>query len=116
MHDSIFDGYDHRGFYDEVFDDEGSIRPHYRALVERLAELSPDELVRRERLRDESFRNQGITFTVYGESEGIERSVPDGPPSPGHPADEWKTIEAGLIQRVKTLNDFLDDLLLITQL
>jgi uncharacterized circularly permuted ATP-grasp superfamily protein len=110
MTDSIFDGYDHQGFFDEVFDDEGTIRPHYRALVKRLAELSPEELVRRERLRDESFRNQGITFTVYGETEGIERTFPMDLLPRVIPADEWATIEAGLVQRVETLNAFLDDL------
>jgi len=110
MPDSIFDGYDHLGFFDEVFDGEGSIRPHYRSLVKRMAELTPDELVRRERLRDESFRNQGITFTVYGESEGIERTFPMDLLPRVLPAEEWATIEAGLIQRVKALNAFLDDL------
>ena len=74
----LFDGYVHEGFFDEVFDRGGRVRPHYRALVQRLAELTPTELVRRERLPDDAFRNQDITFTVYGE----EARLPGAPSAP----------------------------------
>jgi uncharacterized circularly permuted ATP-grasp superfamily protein len=110
MPGELFDGYDHVGFFDEAFDDDGSVRPHYTALVKRLAELTPDELRVRERLRDEAFRTAGITFTVYGEGEGIERTFPMDLLPRLIPADEWEHIETGLIQRVTALNLFLDDL------
>ncbi|MEY2569915.1 MAG: hypothetical protein QOE63_265 [Acidimicrobiaceae bacterium] len=110
MPGELFDGYDHLGFFDEAFDDDGSVRPHYTALVKRLAELTPDELRVRERLRDEAFRTAGITFTVYGEGEGIERTFPMDLLPRLIPADEWEHIETGLIQRVTALNLFLDDL------
>src|SRR5688500_6380782 len=45
---SVFDDYAYEGFYDEVFDDDGSVRPHYDDVVSRLRALSPDELARRE--------------------------------------------------------------------
>ena len=77
------------GFFDEVFADDGSVRPHYAALVKRLGELTPDELARRERLRDDAFRSQGITFTVYGEEEGVERTFPMDLLPRVIPADEW---------------------------
>ena len=73
---TLFDGYERDGFFDEVFADDGSVRPHFAALVKRIGELTPDELSRRERLLDEAFRSQGITFTVYGAEEGIERTFP----------------------------------------
>jgi uncharacterized circularly permuted ATP-grasp superfamily protein len=110
MSSGLFSGYDHAGFFDEVFDDEGDVRPHYSALVKRLAELSPDELSRRERLRDEAFRSAGITFTVYGEDEGIERTFPMDLLPRVITADEWATISSGLVQRVTALNRFLEDL------
>jgi uncharacterized circularly permuted ATP-grasp superfamily protein len=110
MPGELFDGYDHGGFFDEVFDGTGAIRQHYDALVKRLAELSPDDLRRRERLRDEAFRTAGITFTVYGEEEGIERTFPMDLLPRLIPADEWDEIERGLAQRVTALNRFLDDL------
>ena len=110
MPGELFDGYDHVGFFDEAFDADGDVRGHYRALVKRLAELAPDDLRMRERLRDEAFRTAGITFTVYGEGEGIERTFPMDLLPRLIPSDEWEHIESGLVQRVTALNLFLDDL------
>ena len=63
-----------------------------------------------ERLRDGIFRTQGITFTVYGDDEGVERTFPLDLIPRIIPADEWAVIESGVIQRVTALNRFLEDL------
>lgn len=110
MTGGLFAGYDHDGFFDEVFAADGSVRPHYRSLVARLGQFGADELARRERLRDAAFRAQGITFTVYGESDGIERTFPMDLIPRVIPAAEWARVEEGLVQRVTALNRFLDDL------
>jgi len=110
MASGLFAGYEPGGFYDEVFAEDGAVRPHYEGLVRRFAGLSATELARRERLRDDAFRTQGITFTVYGDDEGVERTFPLDLLPRLIPADEWDAIEAGLIQRVTALNRFLDDL------
>jgi uncharacterized circularly permuted ATP-grasp superfamily protein len=106
----LFAGYAHDGFFDEVFDGDGSVRSHYDDLVARLRAMSPAELARRERLRDAAFRTAGITFTVYGEEQGVERTFPMDLLPRIIPAEEWADVEAGLIQRVTALNRFLDDL------
>jgi uncharacterized circularly permuted ATP-grasp superfamily protein len=110
----LFDGYDTEGFFDEAFEADARPRSHYAALVDRLAELTTDELTRRERLRDAAFRTQGITFTVYGEegdeAGGVERTFPMDLLPRIIPGDEWAEVERGLIQRVTALNRFLDDL------
>ena len=56
------------------------------------------------------FINQGITFSVYSDRHGTEKIFPfDLIPRPV--ADtEWQRLEAGLQQRIKVLNMFLDDL------
>jgi len=110
MGGALFDRYGYEGFFDEAFDVDGTVRSHYVALVKRLAELSPGELTMRAQLSDEAFRTAGITFTVYGEEQGIERTFPMDLLPRLIPADEWATIEEGLIQRVTALNLFLDDL------
>ncbi len=106
----LFAGYETEGFFDEACLGDGSARPHYAAMVEQLDAFPPGELNRRERLRDEAFRTAGITFTVYGESEGVERTFPMDLVPRLIPAEEWETVEAGLAQRVTVLNRFLEDL------
>jgi uncharacterized circularly permuted ATP-grasp superfamily protein len=110
MTTGLFDGYDTGGFFDEVVDGTGDPRPHYRSLIRRFDGFTSADLTRRERIRDQAFRSAGITFTVYGEGEGVERTFPLDLVPRVIPAEEWDHIEAGLVQRVTALNRFLDDL------
>jgi len=96
--------------YDEMFTSEGASRPHYAALLDRLRELPPDELYRRQSAADQSFLHQGITFTVYGREEGTERIFPYDLLPRIITATEWATIERGLTQRITALNLFLGDI------
>ena len=101
--------YDLGAFFDEMFDAAGHSRPHYRALAEQLAALSVEEFEQRRHAVDVSFLNQGIGFTVYGEEEGLERIFPFDLIPRVIPQDEWAHIERGVIQRVRALNLFLED-------
>ncbi|HYB12058.1 MAG TPA: circularly permuted type 2 ATP-grasp protein [Myxococcota bacterium] len=112
MTSDLFTDYQHGGFFDEVFDPKGEIRPHYAPLIERLRALPSEELLHRARLRDTILRNLGITFAVYGEAQGIERTWPLDLIPRIIPADEWRHVERGLVQRVRALNCFLEDLYL----
>jgi uncharacterized circularly permuted ATP-grasp superfamily protein len=95
--------------FDETFEASGDVRPHYRTALEILRGFSPEEVERRERLQKLSLLNQGITFTVYGEKDGIERIFPFDFVPRIIPAAEWRRIEAGLVQRITTLGLFLLD-------
>jgi uncharacterized circularly permuted ATP-grasp superfamily protein len=95
--------------YDEAFEKPAAPRPHYRGLVTTLESFTVDEIDRRERLQRISLVDQGITFTVYGEKEGIERIFPFDFVPRIIPAREWERIEAGLVQRVTALNLFITD-------
>ena len=55
------------------------------------------------------FRRVGITFAVYGESGGTERTIPFDIVPRIFPASEWSRLETGLRQRVTALNMFLHD-------
>lgn len=96
--------------YDEMFDAHRTPRPHYESLYRRLLELTPGELLRRQRAADLTFLNQGITFTVYGDEEGTERIFPYDLLPRVISAEEWTTIERGLTQRIQALNEFLKDI------
>ena len=106
----MFADYDAKSFFDEVFEADGTPRPHYADIIKRIRSLSPVEFGRRRALADLTFRNQGITFTVYGDESGTERTFPFDLLPRIIPAVEWSLIEGGLIQRVRALNLFLRDI------
>ncbi|NTU57789.1 MAG: circularly permuted type 2 ATP-grasp protein [Chlorobiaceae bacterium] len=108
----LFDNYDAlpERFFDEVISRDGKPRVHYEKMMRRFTQLAPDDIRARRELVNIFFRNQGITFTVYGVDEGIERIFPFDLIPRIIPSPEWKTIESGLIQRITALNEFLSDI------
>ena len=96
--------------FDEMREPGGSVRSHYRALAEVLAQLPIEELRRRKQSADLSFLTQGITFTVYGRDEGTERIFPYDLIPRLITGQEWQHIERGLIQRITAMNEFLRDI------
>jgi uncharacterized circularly permuted ATP-grasp superfamily protein len=105
----VFEGYDPGPFFDEAFEAQDQPRAHYRKLVRQFEQYGESEFGRRRALIDLTFRNQGITFTVYGDQRGTERTFPFDPFPRLLTAEEWRHLEAGLKQRVKALNLFLAD-------
>ncbi|MBM4361407.1 MAG: circularly permuted type 2 ATP-grasp protein, partial [Deltaproteobacteria bacterium] len=95
--------------YDEMFSAPGAVRPLYRALAARMAELSDAEMGARQRTVELLLRNQGVTFTVYSDDAGIEKVFPFDPIPRLIDADEWARVERGLVQRTEALNLFLRD-------
>jgi uncharacterized circularly permuted ATP-grasp superfamily protein len=71
--------------------------------------LTPEEFRRRKAMTDLSMLQDGVGFTVYQQDEGIERVWPMDPVPRIIPANEWRTIECGLVQRLTALNLFLKD-------
>ena len=106
----LLDGYQCEGFFDENIAPDGSARPHSRALLERVGQLPPAELRRRQAAADRALMQLGITFNVYGAKEGTERIIPFDVLPRMLPGSEWDWIERGLKQRIFALNKFIDDL------
>jgi uncharacterized circularly permuted ATP-grasp superfamily protein len=92
------------------FGRSGSPRPHYASLISILESFTLEDVARRERLQRLALMNQGITFTVYGEKEGLERIFPFDFVPRIIPAGEWKLLQDGLVQRITALNLFLLDI------
>jgi uncharacterized circularly permuted ATP-grasp superfamily protein len=99
-----------REAWDELYDGDGSARPAAQALVEHLQALGPVELQARQDAADLDILATGITFTVYSDGRGIDRAWPFDVIPRVIDADEWRGIEAGLVQRLVALNRFLDDI------
>ncbi len=97
-------------FYDEMFDIDGSPRQHCVELHSTLSQLTQLELSTMQERVTRSFYNEGITFIVYGNEAAGERIIPiDCVPRVLANA-EWRHIEAGLDQRLRALNLFLQDI------
>lgn len=105
-----FGHYDTGGFYDEMFSEENRPRPGYLPLMERIESLPEGEIKARQAAAEQLFYDLGITFTVYGHSEGTEKIFPFDIIPRIIEKDEWENLERGLKQRIYALNRFIDDI------
>jgi uncharacterized circularly permuted ATP-grasp superfamily protein len=101
--------YETGGFYDETFEADGTARAHTSLLVQRLSSMTHRELRERQVAAERALLNRGITFNVYGSNDGVEKIMPFDILPRVVSAAEWRTIELGLVQRVRALNAFVDD-------
>jgi uncharacterized circularly permuted ATP-grasp superfamily protein len=106
----FFENYTNDSFFDEMFDASGLVRPHYKAILERMQGLTAEQYEAKGQAVDLSFLRQGITFTVYGDDEGTEKIFPFDLMPRIIPKTEWEHLERGLTQRIQALNMFLKDI------
>jgi uncharacterized circularly permuted ATP-grasp superfamily protein len=85
-------------------------RPGFEPLAKWLADTPPAERAQRQRAAETAFRSLGITFSVYGEDEAAERIIPFDIVPRIFSAAEWERLSAGLEQRVRAINAFIDDI------
>ncbi|HET7577890.1 MAG TPA: circularly permuted type 2 ATP-grasp protein [Bacillales bacterium] len=105
----MFADYEVDDFYDEMMKTKGVPRKHYQSFFEKVKRMPADELKSRYSLAQSDFLRQGITFTVYSGNEGTERTMPFDFVPKIMPYQEWTQLEAGLTQRIKALDAFLED-------
>ena len=96
--------------YDEALSADNAPRDWYENIVSALEQFDSEEIARREQLQQVSLVNQGITFTVYGREEGVERVFPFDFVPRIISGSEWNSVEAGLVQRLEAINLFLADI------
>jgi uncharacterized circularly permuted ATP-grasp superfamily protein len=97
--------------------DAGEVRDHYLAYARWLQAQDPQTMAARREEAEMIFRRVGITFAVYGDKDedantdegGTERLIPFDLIPRVIAASEWKSMEAGLVQRVTALNRFIHD-------
>jgi uncharacterized circularly permuted ATP-grasp superfamily protein/uncharacterized alpha-E superfamily protein len=100
----------YEGAYDEASADGVTPRPHWTHLMESLQAIGPDELGRRWGRAERRIRENGITYNIYSDPLGANRPWRIDIVPLLIPADEWRYIEAGIIQRAQLLNLVLEDL------
>ncbi len=97
-------------YCDELIAPDGTPRPHAARLVSYFDAMEPRELVERQRAANSTIADMGISFTVYSEGDNIDRAWPLDIIPRAMAGSEWDRIEEGLVQRLKALNLFIDDL------
>jgi uncharacterized circularly permuted ATP-grasp superfamily protein len=95
--------------FNEMFDEHGAPRSHYGAFHTWLGNQSPALMSLKRAEADLIFRRVGITFAVYGDDLGAERTIPFDEVPRIFTAKEWSDLESGLRQRVTALNHFIHD-------
>ena len=77
----------------------GLPRDHWRSLLQEMEALGPQERLRRFETAGRIIHEQGVTYNVYGDAQGMERPWELDPLPMLVSAPEWRQIERGLIQR-----------------
>ncbi|BBY25505.1 hypothetical protein MSTO_57100 [Mycobacterium stomatepiae] len=106
----IFGGYNSSDAYqmafDEMFDAQGNVRGPYKGIYAELAPSDASDLRARADALARAFIDQGITFSLSGQ----ERPFPLDLVPRVLSAAEWTRLERGIVQRVKALEMYLDDI------
>jgi uncharacterized circularly permuted ATP-grasp superfamily protein len=104
-----FRDYDAGAYFCELTSARADDQGTSAAVQGRIAAIGLDALHARASAAETDLINLGITFTVYSEATAIDRILPFDCIPRIITAPEWRTLEAGVKQRVAALNAFLHD-------
>jgi uncharacterized circularly permuted ATP-grasp superfamily protein/uncharacterized alpha-E superfamily protein len=96
--------------YDELSADGVTPRPHWARMMKSFRAIGPEELGRRWERAERRIRENGITYNIYSDPLGVNRPWKIDIVPFLIPAEEWRFIEAGIIQRAQLLSRLLEDL------
>jgi uncharacterized circularly permuted ATP-grasp superfamily protein len=102
--------YEPAGFYDELMASQGQPRLSSAKLVDYLRHFTLENFQGRIAESELIIKEMGITFTVYSDAGNIDRAWPFDIIPRVIPASEWQQTDAGLKQRIKALNHFIQDI------
>jgi uncharacterized circularly permuted ATP-grasp superfamily protein len=97
------------GTYDEIFAGLGTPRDAFRPAVAALEPRVAGDFARHQALAELALLNQGVTFSVYDDARGSEKIFPFCLVPRLVAAADWLRLERGLVQRVRALEAFLED-------
>jgi uncharacterized circularly permuted ATP-grasp superfamily protein/uncharacterized alpha-E superfamily protein len=98
------------GAYDEMSADGVTPRPHWARIMKSFRAIGPAELGRRWERAERRIRENGVTYNIYGDPLGANRPWKIDIVPFLIPAEEWRYLEAGIVQRARLLSRILEDL------
>ncbi|MEB2775877.1 circularly permuted type 2 ATP-grasp protein [Algoriphagus sp. D3-2-R+10] len=97
-------------FLDEMATDQGKIHPHWESLAKYYEQIGSDRMGQFHEEVGRQLRENGVTYNVYGDPNGMNRPWILDPVPMIFNSEEWEGIEKGLLQRTELLNLILSDL------
>jgi uncharacterized circularly permuted ATP-grasp superfamily protein/uncharacterized alpha-E superfamily protein len=97
------------GVHDEMMGGDGKPRPVWRALLERLAAMGPATFGAGFAAADRHLSDAGVFFRVYDAAGGQERPWPLSHLPLVLSPEDWKRLEAGVVQRARVAEAVLKD-------
>lgn len=94
---------------DEAYDEQGSIRPHWRYLLHSLESLGQEAIEERQKKTRRILRDDGATYKIYDDPES-NQSWQLNPIPLLINSDEWNKIETSLVERAELFNLLLQDI------
>jgi uncharacterized circularly permuted ATP-grasp superfamily protein/uncharacterized alpha-E superfamily protein len=99
-----------RTLLDECFDFEGDVKDHWKKLMANIEFLNNEELKGRQQELLTLLKENGVTYNVYGDTDGLNRPwLLDTIPLLISAA-EWRITVRGMKQRAFVLNKILEDI------
>ncbi len=107
---SIFDSCRLESSFDEMFDNECNIRPHWKDIIAGLENAGIKQLEQKQLEIDWRLEDNGVTYNIYNDPEGNNRRWNLDPIPLVITSQEWEEVSKGLKQRAKLLNLIFKDL------
>ena len=96
-----------RDAYDEMKGPDGRVRAHWLKLFEHIDGMGREELEARWNKARQLLHENGVSYNVYGDPQGVERPWSLSPIPVLLPVSEWQEVEQSLAQRARLLNALL---------
>jgi uncharacterized circularly permuted ATP-grasp superfamily protein/uncharacterized alpha-E superfamily protein len=108
---SLFESYQSRSSYDEVFTAQKGVREHWKNIIEDLEKTGIERLQDMQDDIDWHIEDNGVTFNIYDNNDVNSKRYWSMDPIPFViESQEWNEIKQGLEQRAKLLNLILKDI------
>ncbi|MGD9784156.1 MAG: circularly permuted type 2 ATP-grasp protein [Hyphomicrobiaceae bacterium] len=110
--DHLVEGYVHRsvGCHDEMVRADGSVRPHWRALLDALGNMSAEDIGAMAAALDRRVHQIGIAYDIFADpTHPSQRWTVDAMPLV-IAAEDWHQLERALSQRARLLDSILSDI------
>lgn len=97
-------------YVDELATGDGGIAPQWRKLSDYYGRIAPEMLAQSHEEVSRQLRENGVTYNIYGDPDGMNRPWKLDPIPVVFGRDDWSVIEKGLEQRARLLNFILKDI------